>query len=37
VLCPAGDTLTGAVTLFNQCARPPHGALVANFVAHLAA
>jgi hypothetical protein len=30
----AGDTLTGAVTLFDQCARPPHGALVADFVAH---
>jgi hypothetical protein len=33
----ADDTLTGAVTLFDECARPPHGALVANFVAHPAA
>ena len=30
----AGDTLTGTVTMFDQCARPPHGALVAGFVAH---
>jgi hypothetical protein len=30
----AGDTLTGAVTMYDQCARPPGGALVAAFVAH---
>jgi hypothetical protein len=29
----AGDTLTGTVTMFDQCARPPHGALVATFIA----